>query len=311
MTLFSLVAFQTLRFRDCPIGASSSGGALVASTIAPSSQTGLDFDLEEFLSTFVAANEEYTEKCKAYLRSPSEFNTERTSNINWKWHFSQYNQDWFMFINFFHAMETRGQKGFYVESGANDWIRVSNTVFLDVCLGWEGLCIEPSPKYHRAIEQHRSCTLVKNCLSNKPESILMSGEKPGAVEGRELECVRLDSLLEQHGAKTVNLWSLDVEGFEYKVLGGVDLKKYDVQTLLLEQNGITKGACYQFTIDYRLTTMGYHKYRLVSDGFYVKAGYPQTYSTLKFPDVPKLDEYFVGLEKGRCEEVNFFAPPPS
>ena len=66
---------------------------------SPPSTPPLDFDLVTFLSTFTAANPNYTETCKAYLRNPSEFNRPRWDFINWRWHFSQYNQDWFMFVN--------------------------------------------------------------------------------------------------------------------------------------------------------------------------------------------------------------------
>jgi hypothetical protein len=93
-------------------------------------------ELESYIENLIAANPAYQERCQAYLRSPAAFNAERESFINWRWHFSQYNQDWFLFVNFFYQMALQNRTGVYVESGANDPLRVSNTAFLDHCLGW-------------------------------------------------------------------------------------------------------------------------------------------------------------------------------
>jgi hypothetical protein len=56
-----------------------------------------------------------------------------------------------------------------------------------------------------------------------------------------LKCVRLDSLLDKHGVKTVDLWSLDMQGFEEDkalVAGTTDLTKYDVKHIVMEQQNI-------------------------------------------------------------------------
>jgi hypothetical protein len=47
------------------------------------------FHLETFIETFEAARPEWTERCRAYLRSPAQYNSDRSSFINWKWEFSQ------------------------------------------------------------------------------------------------------------------------------------------------------------------------------------------------------------------------------
>ena len=275
---------------------------------------GWKTDMEEFLSSFTAANPQYTEQCKSYLRSPQQFNEERTSFINWKWHFSQYNQDWTMIVNFFLDYAKSGKRGFYVESGANDYLRVSNTAFFDLCLGWEGICVEPTPQYHANIARHRSCKLVKNCLSDRNETINISGEIPGAnVTGLSVECIRLDSLLQREGVSTVDVWSLDIEGFEHKALSGMDLTKIEVKSILMEQQDHS-GACAQFPLDYKLTTAGgYRKYRIVSDAFYVNSGsgVEERYASgLQFPNVTELDRYFLELESKKCRdkgsEFSFF-----
>ena len=308
-------------------------------------------ELDAFIDNFVAANPAYQEDCKAYLRSPSQYNAERESfskrrtiksarsyglcvpgltclfprliPVNWKWHFSQYNQDWFIFVNFLYTMTMQGRKGFYVESGANDHIRVSNTAFLDYCLGWKGICIEPLPRYHAAIREKRTCELIPNCLSMEDEQeILISNEVPGTETGTKVTCSRLDTILRQRNITNVDLWSLDVEGFEFNAMAGMDWTStgkdaITIQALLMEQQELTQGACEQINMDYRLTTLGYHKYRIVSDAFYYKSP-----GGLRFPDSSQsvqddptsrtqlLDMFYHGLEDKRCkeqgQEVKFF-----
>ena len=46
---------------------------------------------------------------------------------------SQFGQDMFTFHNFFKEMTLAGEKGFYIDSGANDATVLSNTLFYDVC----------------------------------------------------------------------------------------------------------------------------------------------------------------------------------
>ena len=198
-------------------------------------------------------------------------------------------------------MATQGIKGFYVESGANDWLRVSNTAFLDLCLGWEGLCIEPSTRYHEGIREHRTCELVPNCLSYKNEMVNSVGEEINSTGGVPVECVRLDQLLEQRNISRVHLWSLDIEGFETNALKGMDFDNYDVQTILMEQQELSNDPCVQIAIDFTLTVnWGYSKYRIVSDAFYIKPNYGPTFSKLRFPNSSALGEYFHELEDRRC-----------
>ena len=255
------------------------------------------FDLDAFIDTFEAARPGWTEKCKLYLRSPAEYNVNRTSYINWMWEFSQYNQDWILFTNWLH---TRGRNGFYVESGANSPMRVSNTAFYDYCMGWQGLCVEPTQTYLQEIRDTRTCHLETVCLSNKEEIINMVGENPTRDEVNDtipVKCERLDTLLQKYNVSHVDLWSLDIEGFEMNALRGLGDNFPDI--LLMEQQDMGGDACSQMAIDYRLTARGYDKHRFVSDGIYVH----RNNGPLKVPNSTALDEYVRQLEDTRCKNV--------
>ena len=41
--------------------------------------------------------------------------------------------------------ETRG-RGVYVDVGSSHPFHLSNTAFVDSCMGWQGLCLEPNPR---------------------------------------------------------------------------------------------------------------------------------------------------------------------
>ena len=130
------------------------------------------------------------------------------------------------------------------------------------CLGWEGLCVEPLQRYHKALRANRSCTLVPECISAEPNSTLVMqlerhGEKHGSlaiaastnspqqrIRGSvdvRIRCNPLHEMLRRVGRTAVDLWSLDVEGHEPQVLGAVQWAKTPVSVLLAEA-GTAKDA---------------------------------------------------------------------
>ena len=142
-------------------------------------------------------------------------------------------------------------RGFYVESGANHWKLASNTYFFDKCLGWDGLCIEPNPKYHAGLREHRSCVLVPECLSEARDASLTMWmddfhshvrdprrknataarqawlrHRPSADAGAmRVACNPLDVMLRRVGRSHVDLWCIDIEGFELPVLRTTDWRR--------------------------------------------------------------------------------------
>eukprot|EP00486_Rosalina_sp_Unknown_P012940 CAMPEP_0201583370 /NCGR_PEP_ID=MMETSP0190_2-20130828/97675_1 /ASSEMBLY_ACC=CAM_ASM_000263 /TAXON_ID=37353 /ORGANISM="Rosalina sp." /LENGTH=286 /DNA_ID=CAMNT_0048025119 /DNA_START=28 /DNA_END=885 /DNA_ORIENTATION=- len=72
---------------------------------------------------------------------------------------SQAYQDWYMFHQFFYGK----QNGIYIEVGANHPFLLSNSAFFDICMGWKGICVEPSDVLAKEFENRRSCTMVKRC----------------------------------------------------------------------------------------------------------------------------------------------------
>lgn len=169
--------------------------------------------------------------CREWLRSGRDFAPEFTS---------RYNQDAFLFYNFFRCMPGPGT---YLDVGASHPKLLSNTFFLDVCLGWRGVCVEPDPSLAAAFGagSNRSCLVVDKALSSAPgRGVLKAGllqrlEEGGGDAGgaggngdvvRPLVTVE-DVLAEaawqpgDSGRVVVDFMSLAVEEHELEVLLGV------------------------------------------------------------------------------------------
>lgn len=168
--------------------------------------------------------------------------------------FAQAWQDWYLFHNIFpDRLEWGG--GFYVEIGVWNPIMTSNTLFFDKCLGWSGVCFEPNENWWPAIQRERSCKLVRNCVLGEAKKVQFSmaypqdgragvlsadaqDAKPQRAKAKEMQCVVADDALRELGLgdASIDLLSVDVEGFEHDVLRCFPFEKYRVKTVLLETN---------------------------------------------------------------------------
>ena len=75
--------------------------------------------------------------------------------------YSQNGQDKFLLNTLF----KNKKNGFFVEVGADDGIDKSNT-FMFEKIGWQGICIEPSPERFLKLAENRNCILVNKPISN-------------------------------------------------------------------------------------------------------------------------------------------------
>lgn len=173
--------------------------------------------------------------------------------------FAQAWQDWWLHHNLFGRRMTWGS-GVYIEVGVWDPLHASNTLFFDKCLGWQGVCFEPNPKWHSRIRQNRSCTLVPHCVSSSNVSV--NFVRPGASGGTahvarkhsgahagapvaasisgalRMRCVVLGEALAALGRPdtVVDLLSVDVEGSEADVLRCFPWARHRPRAVLLETN---------------------------------------------------------------------------
>ena len=129
-------------------------------------------------------------------------------------------QDLWVYINHARFLD---RPGFFVDLATNHPIIRSNTYILEQCLGWKGLCIEPTPALHAAIRRERKCTLIPNCISERGGNVSfwvaegntagasrIGKAKPGAGHFESIQCRTLADVLDEHDVRHVDYLSLDV-----------------------------------------------------------------------------------------------------
>lgn len=157
--------------------------------------------------------------------------------------------------------------GFFIEAGANNGIRGSNTYYLERYCGWRGILVEAIPhrfvecKLSRPLSKSVHCALVSDDYSKDYVELVymdlmsMAVSEKGAVDldthiQKSIETTRhkdgligtqflapartLTSVLEEAGNPQVDFFSLDVEGHELDVLNGLDFDMCSPTYILVE-----------------------------------------------------------------------------
>lgn len=136
---------------------------------------------------------------------------------------------------------------FFVELGANNGITQSNTKFFEENLYWNGILIEPSFNCFKQCKQIRSDKNIyyQNIISDKDDQIIngdFDGNLMSSVNGKRLKrngnvkikTLTLDTIFKNHNIKHVDFLSLDVEGYEFNVLNGINFNETTFSFMLIE-----------------------------------------------------------------------------
>ena len=118
---------------------------------------------------------------------------------------SQFYQD------IFGLLLSKGRRGgYFVEFGACDGMRISNTYLLEKEFGWKGIVAEPGREWHEALQSNRQCHVDTRCVYSESgkkipfyessENNLQSGNVADhmnikRVDAYEVETVSLSDLL--------------------------------------------------------------------------------------------------------------------
>jgi len=171
----------------------------------------------------------------------------------------------------------RKQNGFFVELGANNGILQSNTAFLEKNRNWSGVLIEPNIKNYEFCKLNRPNSICYNyaCVSDDFTDEFVYGDfnldpndqtsLMSSVNGTRLNLFKknltkvpastLTNILDRQVIPKIDLLSLDVEGYEYSVLKGLNLNKYTPTYLLIE--------IYNFDFEKIVNYLKDNKYKLV------------------------------------------------
>ena len=205
------------------------------------------------------------------------------------------------------------RNGFFIECGAADGQAFSNTLFFERERNWTGLLVEANPGlYQTLLNRNRKAFSINACLSIsnmtkqtkfKPVGLLggISGTmdethlrfvktQPSFQHDITVQCFPLFSIMLALGVKTIDYFSLDVEGPELEILETIPFHKLYIKV---------------FSVEYRLNDMvktdeegSMKKLNKLRDffkrtGIYEEAGIRPQFTDKKQTDRQGLDVIFV------------------
>lgn len=152
--------------------------------------------------------------------------------------------------------------GFFIEMGAHDGLFQSNTALLEFSRGWTGVLVEPSKNVYELCVANRPNSKCFNCACvstdyNDPYIVGdFTGKSMSSVNGirrnsptlLSVNAMTLTHILDSvvPPIKEIDLFSLDVEGYERSVLEGLDFNKYRPKYILIEVYTVDYDTLVQF-----------------------------------------------------------------
>ena len=150
------------------------------------------------------------------------------------------------------------QEGFYVEVGAHHPYRFSNT-YLFYKRGWKGLCIDANPEsmsYFKKFRPRDLCVEVGvsdqdgdldyyvfndkalNTFSSEKSDFILKNTSYKLQKKIKIPVRSLNSILNDYLPENIKIdfLTLDIEGFDLKVLQSLDWKKFNPLFVVLEDH---------------------------------------------------------------------------
>ena len=168
--------------------------------------------------------------------------------------YGQYGED----IKISELFKNKKEPGFFVEVGAMEGIRFSNTYLFEK-KGWKGICIEPHPFYFNLLEKNRRGSICVHAAAGKEDKDTTTfysnfrgsmstldkelegffrshyGRFFGGFKEIEVPLITLNSILEKnHIGGAIDILSIDTEGTETDVLRGFDFEKFSPRVVIAE-----------------------------------------------------------------------------
>ena len=168
--------------------------------------------------------------------------------------FSQDGEDLVLF-SFYE--DQKGYKGFYIDVGAHNPFRFSNTAFF-YRRGWSGINIEPTPDLIPAFHRHRRRDINLNiAISNSNEHLTFyMFDEPALnsfdaqisefrdqttrykiIDKVKVQTYKLAEVLDKNLEvnQRIDFLTIDAEGFDFEILKSNNWDKYRPQYILVEQ----------------------------------------------------------------------------
>jgi len=173
-------------------------------------------------------------------------------------YYSQDGQDEYINNSFF----KNKKNGFFLEIGANDGIKLSNSFFFEKVLFWKGICIEPLPTVFKKLQENRKSENINCCIGSEnieKEFLMIEGYSEmlsGIIDKYDsLHLNRIEQELEKHGGSSktilvpsrnlnsilkerkitkIDYCSIDTEGGELEIVKSINFKQLKIFVFSIE-----------------------------------------------------------------------------
>ena len=173
--------------------------------------------------------------------------------------------------------------GFFVDVGAADYKKDSNTFYLERSLGWSGIAVDALSGYASGYAQHRPGTRFfarfVSDVSDSEATVFAQLDTRQTAEWRRptygpsievhVRTITLTQLLTEQRVSHIDLLSVDVELAEPRVLAGFDIERFRPSLVCIEAFSPVR----QHVLDY------FVRHRYVVVGKYLRADERNLYFT--------------------------------
>ena len=195
--------------------------------------------------------------------------------------YSQFSEDLILYDLMADRLLNPDCKGFWVDIGAHDPVRFSNTkIFSD--MGWCGINVDAMPE---AIERLKSCRKRDINLNLGvgpadgelpyymfPDHAINTFDKaiadrqPGLKGVRNIKMLTLEHVLDKYlpAGQHIDFLTIDAEGFDFKILQSNNWTKYRPDYVLVEVHGDDRAAVLNSDVAKYMRDVGY---AFVAQGF--------------------------------------------
>jgi FkbM family methyltransferase len=168
---------------------------------------------------------------------------------------SQEGEDQYIFQHFF--SDSRGNTDMrFIEIGALDGVKFSNSFYFEKELGWKGVLIEGETQNFASLEKNRrgeNVTCLHLAICAQPRIISLTGTGPMAAENSRtngggeqrkttVPCLPMREVLAMVGLTHVDFYSIDVEGAELDLITSHDFVAVPAHVLMIEMRKVDEAG---------------------------------------------------------------------
>lgn len=166
------------------------------------------------------------------------------------------------------------RNGVFVDIGASDYRKFSNTFYLETELGWSGLAVDALKEFEADYVKHRPKTRFRSFFvsdrSNEQATMyflknntLVTSSDKGFTQryGKEVAeittpTITLNDLLDKEGISTFQFMSMDIELAEPKALAGFDIERFRPRLVCIEDHPEVRQQILDYFAEHGYAVMG-------------------------------------------------------